>query len=513
LFIKDAFPLWLRLGNSINASTHKSKDKMKVAFIVSEAFPFAKTGGLADVAGALPKALSKLGCDIKIFMPKYGLIDEHKYQLRFVESINIQIRIAGNIRNTFLHKGFLPGTNVEANFIDCPHYFNRGKIYTDNSDEDERFILFNKAVLEIILKSGWIPDIVHCNDWQTGLLPHYIKSDYNQDSKLYKTKTLFTIHNVGYQGVFRNDTFYKSEINRDLVNKFDPDPVDNFSFLKIGILFSDIINTVSPTYATEIISPEYGSGMERILKSKRNKLYGIINGIDYSEWNTLTDENIPFHFSLKNLNFKNRNKKYLLEKFNLKFNNDVPLIGVVSRMVKQKGFDLVEKVSKELFNLNAQWIILGRGENQYEDLFRSLAYTYPDKVANYIGYDNQLAHLIEAGSDMFLMPSHYEPCGLNQLYSLRYGTVPIVRKTGGLADTVQDWHELKISGSEKGTGFSFNSYSASALLTTVRRAIDAFYNKGDWKKIQINGIRDDFSWERSGKEYIKLYKLAMSKRN
>jgi starch synthase len=501
----------VRLGKSIIASTHNSKDKMKIAFIVSEAFPFAKTGGLADVAGALPKALSKLGCDIKLFMPKYGLIDERKYQLKFVESINIPIRIADNIRNTFLHKSFLPGSNVEVNFIDCPHYFNREKIYTNNPDEDERFILFNKAVLEIMLKSGWVPDIIHCNDWQTGLLPHYIKSKYNRDSKFNRTKTLFTIHNVGYQGIFKNDTFYKSEINKDLVNKFDPNPDDNFSFLKTGILFSDIINTVSPTYATEIMTSEYGSGMERILKNKKNKLYGIINGIDYSEWNSLTDENIPFHFSTKNLNFKKRNKKYLLEKFNLKYNEDVPLIGVVSRMVKQKGFDLVEKESRELMSLNSQWVILGRGENQYEDLFRSLSYTYPDQVANYIGYDNQLAHLIEAGSDMLLMPSHYEPCGLNQLYSLRYGTVPIVRKTGGLADTVQDWHELKNSGIERGTGFSFKSYSAFALLTTVKRAFDTFYNKANWKKIQINGMKEDFSWERSGKEYIKLYKLAMIK--
>ena len=486
---------------------------MKVAFVVSETFPFAKTGGLADVAGALPKALSRLGCDIKLFMPKYGIIDERKYQLKFIESFNTPIRIAGNIRNTFLHKGFLPGTNVEVNFIDCPYYFNRGRIYTNDEDEDERFILFNKAVIEIIQKSGWFPDIIHCNDWQTGLLPHYIKANYSRDSKFSKTKTLFTIHNIGYQGIFKNDTFYKSEINKDIINKFDPDPADDFSFLKTGILFSDIINTVSQAYANEIISPEYGSGMEAILKKRKNKLYGIINGIDYSEWDPLTDENIPFHFGINNLNFKKRNKKYLLENFDLMYNEDIPLIGVVSRMVKQKGFDIVEKVSKELMNLNLQWVILGSGENQYEDLFRSLTHTYPDKIANYIGYNNQLAHLIEAGSDMFLMPSHYEPCGLNQLYSLRYGTVPIVRKTGGLADTVKDWHELKDSGSESGTGFSFNSYSASALLTTVTRALDTFYNREIWKKIQINGMNKDFSWERSGKEYIKLYKKAMGKRN
>jgi starch synthase len=345
------------------------------------------------------------------------------------------------------------------------------------------------------------------------LLPLYIKDNYSWDSKFQNTKILFTIHNIGYQGNFRNDTFYKSEIKRDIVNKFDPDPSDNFSFLKIGILFSDIINTVSQTYANEIISPEYGSGMETILKDRRNKLYGIINGIDYSEWDSLTDENIPFHFGINNLNFKKRNKKYLVERFNLKYDAAVPLIGVVSRMVKQKGFDIVEKASKELMSLNSQWIILGSGDNQYEDLFRSLSHAHPDKLANYIGYNNQLAHLIEAGTDMFLMPSHYEPCGLNQLYSLRYGTVPIVRKTGGLADTVKDWHDLKTLQSERATGFSFKSYSAAALLTTVKRAIDTFHKKEVWKKIQINGMKENFSWENSGKEYIKLYKLAMSKKN
>jgi starch synthase len=260
------------------------------------------------------------------------------------------------------------------------------------------------------------------------------------------------------------------------------------------------------------MTPEYGAGMQTILKTRKNKLTGIINGIDYTQWNSLTDEYIPFHFNINNLKFKKRNKRFLFEQFNLN-NDDVPLIGIVSRMVKQKGFDIFDEALNELMNLNARWIILGSGENQYEDLFRSLSHSHPGKVISYIGYDNRLAHLIEAGSDMFLMPSHYEPCGLNQLYSLRYGTVPIVRKTGGLADTVRDWHDIKKSGSDSCTGFSFNNYSAFALTTAVKRAISTFDNNKIWQKMQINGMKEDFSWERSGKNYIELYKSATNQKD
>ena len=485
---------------------------MKVAFLSSEVFPFAKTGGLADVSGSLPKALAKLGCDIKIFMPKYSSIDEKKYQLKFIESIKIPITVADNIRNAFLHKATLPGSDVEVIFVDCPYYFSRGSVYTNDTDEDERFILFNKAVAEIILHLDWIPDIIHCNDWQTGLIPFYIKNNYGRNSRFQKTKTVFTIHNIGYQGVFPAGSFYKAEIEADSVNNVDPKPSNKLSFMKTGLLFSDTINTVSKTYSHEIKTPEYGAGMEIILKKKKGSLHGILNGIDYSEWNPLTDENIPFHFNVKSIDSKKRNKKYLLERFNLKYDDTIPLIGIVSRMVKQKGLDIVAECMDELMKLNAQLVVLGSGEDEYEDLFRSLSYSYPDKVANYIGYNNELAHLIEAGADIFLMPSHYEPCGLNQLYSLRYGTVPVVRKTGGLADTVKDWSKSKNSKGKSGTGFSFNDYSAEALLEAVKRAIDTFHDKKAWQKIQENGMKQDFSWEQSGKDYIKLYESTLNKK-
>lgn len=484
---------------------------MKIAFIASEVFPYAKTGGLADVAGALPKVLANLKCKVKVFMPKYGFINERKHQLNFIESINVPINVADTIRNTYLHKSFLPNSNVEVYFIDCPYFFSRDKIYTDDEDEDERFILFNKAVIEIIQRLDWIPDIIHCNDWQTSLIPFYLKENYNQDKNLKAIKTIFTIHNIAYQGSFSRDTFYKSEIDTELIKDVDPRFSGNFSFLKTGLLFSDIINTVSKTYAREIMTPELGTGMETILKKRKKNLRGIINGIDYTEWNPLTDANIPFHYDSKHLEQKKGNKKYLLERFNMEYSDEVPLIGIVSRMVKQKGFDIVADGISELMKLNAKWIVLGSGEDQYEDLFRSLSHSFPDKVANYIGYNNELAHLIEAGSDMFLMPSQYEPCGLNQLYSLRYGTVPIVRKTGGLADTVKNWSGLKGSHSNSGTGFSFNNYTANDLLTAIKKALNVFTNKSTWTQIQMNGMKQDFSWENSGKEYIKLYKRVINK--
>jgi starch synthase len=359
----------------------------------------------------------------------------------------------------------------------------------------------------------WIPDVIHCNDWQSGLIPLFIKDNYNWDKIFHSVTSLFTIHNIAYQGRFSKDTIYKAELRKELFHPGGPVEIgDTFSFMKAGILFSEIINTVSNTYAHEILTPEYGAGMEDVLYIRRDDLFGILNGVDYEIWNPETDSHIPFHYSVKSLPGKLKNKKFLLEQLNLPFNEEVPLIGIVSRMVSQKGFDIVAEAIKDLMDLPAQWVILGSGEEKYEDLFRSLASAAKEKVYTYIGYNNEFAHLIEAGADMILMSSKYEPCGLNQLYSLRYGTVPVVRKTGGLADTVQDWHEFKTAGLETGTGFSFNAYTSFALYTTVQRAVETFNDKTAWLKIQHNGMIKDYSWEHSAKDYIKLYEKAVAKR-
>ena len=486
---------------------------MKIAFISSEAVPYAKTGGLADVAGALPKALEKLGCEVKLFIPKYSRIDEIKNGLHYNWEIGeIRIKINNEIRSVHLHQGKIPGSNIEINLIDCPYYFFRNAIYTNDFDEDERFILFSKGVIEVIDKLGWSPDIIHCNDWQTGLIPLFIKDNYKGYKIFNRTATLFTIHNIGYQGIFPKKSLLKADIDPGYFYPGGPvEFYDKISFMKTGIFFSDIINTVSSTYADEILTPEYGAGLDGVLENRRKDIYGILNGIDYSIWDPENDHLIPFNFSKTDFSGKLNNKKFLLEHLNLPFNEKIPLVGIVSRMVSQKGFDIFSDAINDLMKLDVQWVILGNGQPEYEDLFQTLADKYPKKISVYIGFNNELSHLIEAGSDIFLMPSLYEPCGLNQMYSLRYGTVPVVRKTGGLADTVLDWDEFKSGGNETGTGFTFTKYEGKELLTAFQRAIKTFKYKRTWKKIQVNGMQKDYSWEHSAKEYINLYKKAIDK--
>ncbi|MEW5800227.1 MAG: glycogen synthase GlgA [Bacteroidota bacterium] len=485
---------------------------MNVAIVASECAPFAKTGGLADVIGALPKYLGKLGVDVKVFIPKYDIIDEKKHSLRFMSEINgINVRVAGNPRTVFLHTANIPGSEVLVYFIDCREYFFRGKIYTDDWDEDERWILFNKAVIETIQRLQWKPDVIHCNDWQTGLLPLLVKDNYGWDRLFDHTSFLYSIHNIGYQGRFSHETLVKGELRSDLYYPGGPLEYQNtVCMMKAGIVFSETINTVSETYAREILTDEYGAGMQHILRTRERDLHGILNGIDTEEWNPETDKYLPFHYSKDDLSGKLKNKKYLLEKTTIPFDESIPLIGIISRLVEQKGFDLIYDAIQELMTFDARWVILGSGHEQYERLFKAMSRTLPKKCWAYIGFNNELAHLIEAGADMFLMPSHYEPCGLNQMYSLRYGTVPIVRKTGGLADTVQDWHEYQSYGKDTGDGFSFNDISGYALTHAIKRAIDSFHIPDEWKKIQRNGMTKDFSWENSARKYIELYNKAIS---
>ncbi|GBD88453.1 glycogen synthase [bacterium BMS3Abin03] len=488
---------------------------MKIAFVATEAVPYAKTGGLADVAGSLPKELEKLGCEVKLFVPKYSSIDEAKYGLHYNWDIGeMPIRVNGIIRSSHVHQCTLPESEVQVNLIDCPHYFHRGRIYTNDADEDERFILFSKAVIEALQRMQWSPDVIHCNDWQTGLLPLFVKDNYNWDKLFDHTATLFTIHNIGYQGRFSKSVLLSAEIRKNLFYPGGPVEHDGgISFMKAGIVFADILNTVSNKYSHEILTPEFGAGLDKVLNLRKKDLFGILNGVDYTLWNPGTDKFIPYKYSLDDLSGKLMNKKFLLERFKIPFDSKVPLIGIISRMVAQKGFDIFTEAINDLMNLETQWLILGSGEQQYEHLFRQLSQTLPHKVGSYIGYSDELAHLIEAGADMFLMPSRYEPCGLNQIYSLIYGTVPIVKSTGGLADTVHDWDELNRYGLTTGTGFSFNEHTGHALYTSVERATRNFHNQTVWKKIQKNGMEKDYSWKHSAEKYIELYKLAKGKRS
>lgn len=487
---------------------------MKIAFVATEAVPFAKTGGLADVSGSLPKALEKLGCEVKLFLPKYNLIDEVTFGMHYNWEIGeMPIRINGVIRSVHVHQTKLPGSDVEVNFIDCPHYFFRGKIYSDDIDEDERFILFSKAVIETCQRMQWAPDVIHCNDWQTGLIPLFIKDNYNWDKLFDHTSTVFTIHNIGYQGRFSKSTLLAAEIRSELYYPSGPVELEkSVSFMKAGIVFSDMINTVSNKYSHEILTDEYGAGLQDVLRSRKPDVFGILNGVDYDEWNPETDKYLPHKYSMTDLSGKMKIKKFLMVHFNLAFDENRPLIGMISRLVTQKGVDIFAGAVSDLMKLDAEWIILGSGEDKYEALFRSMSYDYSGRLSSYIGYNNELSHLIEAGADIFLMPSRYEPCGLNQIYSLKYGTVPVVRKTGGLADTVKDWDEENYYGFDHGNGFSFNDYSSYALYTSVERAVSAFKHKAIWKKIQHNGMKLDYSWNISAEKYMELYKLAKEKR-
>ena len=486
---------------------------MKIAFASSEIVPFAKTGGLADVAGALPKELSLLSNEVKVFMPKYYQINEHEFNHVYDSLIGeLQVSLNGLEHSVHVFHGKLPNSNVDIYFIHYPKYFHRERIYTEDWDEDERFILFSKAVIHVLQKLGWAPDIFHVNDWQTALIPLFLKENYAWDQLFINTKTILTIHNIGFQGRFSLDSYKKAEIPEHLYLNHGPLMHEGDSnFLKAGILYADVINTVSNTYAKELLTPEYGAGMDGYLWNRHTDYFGIINGIDYSVWDPESDKYLPHNYSINDLSGKLKNKKFLLEKLSLPYDSELPLIGIVSRLAKQKGFDIIGEALSDLLAFKAQYIILGSGEPIYENMFQEAANANPKQLGVYFGYNEELAHQIEAGADIFLMPSQYEPCGLNQIYSLKYGTVPVVRKTGGLADTVQDWNEHNEYGEDIGNGFSFYEYSSKALLDSVKRAINDFHNKPVWRKIQNNGMMKDYSWKHSAEEYLELYEKAFKK--
>lgn len=480
---------------------------MKICFVASECFPYVKTGGLGDVAGSLPKALVEENCEVKLFLPLYGGIKTEQHNLNPVDEFqNIPVRV-GDKEVTFnVWYGTLPESEVEVYLIDCPFYFHREMPYTNDADEDERFILFQIAVIETLQRLKWAPDIIHCNDWQTSLIPVFLKTNYKWDQLFINTHTILSVHNIAYQGRFSRNSIYNAGLSYSLYYPGGPYELDNtFCFLKAGILFSDIITTVSPTYAKEIQTKEYGAGMEGVLSTREEDLFGVLNGIDTQIWNPKADKFIPKNYTRKNLKNKIECKKELLKEAEIVYDENIPLIGIISRFAGQKGFELMFPVINELMDLPFQLIVLGSGEENTEKFFEKLAKRFPHKVNAYTGYSNKLAHWITAGCDMFLMPSKYEPCGLNQMYSLNYGTVPIVRKTGGLADTVKDYHAFD----EKGNGFSFDDYTSYALYKTIERALDIFNDKKSWGKIMDRGMKEDFSWKHSAKEYLRLYRTMI----
>ena len=490
--------------------------QLKICYVSSEVVPFAKTGGLADVAGALPVALKEMDQDVRLMMAKYKSINERKFVLREVIRLKeVLVELAERKLVADGKTAFLPNSKVHVYFLHIPEYFDRKDLYVDSKtgkefeDNAERFAFFSKAVLETLKLLYWQPDIIHCNEWQTALIPFYLKTHYKDDEFFRNTRTVLTLHNLAYQGNYPLEKAEKIGIPSEYVQ-----PGREFEFngrlnlLKGGILFADKINTVSKRYAEEVMTdPEYGFGFEKILQQRKKDFYGILNGVDYSVWNPESDSLIPVNYGPDSLEKKVENKKVLCRQNGLSFDANVPIIGIISRLVDQKGFDLIAEVADDLMSMNIQMVILGTGDPRYHKLLEKLARKYSKKFSANLRFDNKMAHLIEAGADMFLMPSRYEPCGLNQMYSLKYGTVPIVRATGGLADTVVDFDPK----TEKGNGFVFREYKTTAMMDAIRRAVNAFEDKDVWRKIQQAGMQEDYSWQRSAREYMDLYLKALEK--
>nr|WP_303213040.1 glycogen synthase GlgA [uncultured Romboutsia sp.] len=482
---------------------------MKVLYATAECWPFAKTGGLGDVSYALPKSLKKEGIDVRVILPKYSTMPNYlKEQLKEVAVFSVDV----GWRKQYCGLLEMDLNGVKFYFIDNEYYFKReGEIayLYGYGDDAERYTFFSNAVLEAMSILNFYPDIVHLNDWHTGMIPLILKEKYSHSKKYKNIKTVYTIHNLQYQGVF-SDSIIEDvlDIPRAYYNNGDIEYYGGVSFMKSGIVFSDKVIAVSPTYSNEIQTEFYGEGLDGLLKSKSHKLKGILNGIDYDLNNPLTDGDIFVNYDINSIDKKIENKLKLQEVLGLDVNPDIPLIGIVSRLVSQKGFDLISYMMPEIIRENLQVVILGTGEHQYQSMFNYYDSHFPNKVSARITFDSAFAQQIYAGSDMFLMPSLFEPCGIGQMLAMRYGTLPIVRETGGLKDTVIPYN--KYTG--EGNGFSFKNYNAHEMLHCIRRAIKVYNDKDRWMELVNNAMNTDSSWKKSATEYIKVYEEIVNQK-
>jgi starch synthase len=474
---------------------------MHIAFVASESVPFSKTGGLADVVGALPRALAAAGHEISVYIPHYRhtrISDERTV----VESITVPFDDRYRFSSILTGAGY---SGVRFFFVDYPPFFDREGLYGtasgDFPDNAERFALFCRAVLEGSKILG-VPDVFHCHDWQAALVPVLLRTQYAEDPAFRDAGTVFTIHNMGYQGLFPPEILPLLMLPWDLFTIAKMEYFGNVNFLKGALVYSDMITTVSRRYSQEIQTTEFGFGLEGVLRDRAQNLVGILNGVDYDEWNPQTDKFIAAHYSSDDLSGKRECKQDLLQSFGM-MGADLnrPVIGIVSRFAAQKGFDLIGQVIDRLALEDVLLMVLGSGDKLYEEMFLRLARRVPEKVAVRVAYDNALAHKVEAGADILLMPSRYEPSGLTQLYCLKYGTVPIVRATGGLDDTIDPWDVR----TKKGTGFKFQEYSGEALLRAIHQALPLYRDSESWQRLMRNGMSKDFSWRVSAREYIRVY--------
>jgi starch synthase len=477
---------------------------MHIAFAASEGVPFSKTGGLADVVGALPHALATQGHQVTVYLPRYK-----QTKLTNPKTVVRSITVPFDDKYRFCSVVAGPSNGgVTYYFVEYPPYFERDALYGtpagDYPDNAERFALFSRAVIEASKILG-APQVFHCHDWQSALIPVMLRTFYAEDPAFRDVASVFTIHNMGYQGLFPAETLPLLMLPWDLFTLSKMEFFGQVNFLKGALVYSDFVTTVSRKYSQEIQTTEYGFGLEGVLRNRAATVTGILNGVDYAEWSPETDKFIAAKYSPSDLSAKAKDKQDLLQAFGIT-NADakLPVIGIVSRFAAQKGFDLISQVMDRLAREDVILVVLGTGDKEYEEMFLRLQKQFPHKIAVKVAYDNAIAHKIEAGADMFLMPSRYEPCGLNQIYSLKYGTVPIVRATGGLDDTIEPWDAR----TGKGTGFKFSEYNGESLLLTVKAALQAFRDQASWQVLMRNGMNRDFSWVASAREYIKVYDRA-----
>jgi starch synthase len=481
---------------------------MKIAFISSEVYPYAKTGGLADVSYSLPKTLAKAGHNVCIFMPRYNSVDKEKFQLKLAVAPLI-IKMGTDERfSAIIESSQIPG--VKTYFIDYERYFARDGLYGDYNnafqDNAERFDFFAKAVIQGLKEINFAPDIIHCNDWHTGLIPAYLKTIYSNDSFFRKTALVMTVHNAGYQGIFSGDSL---KLNEYYNTKFRIDDIQDsgeISYLREGVLHSDIITTVSKKYAEEIQTQEFGHNMADVFRSIKKRLFAIPNAVDFENWNPETDTHLPCNYSASNISSKGQCKLELQKKMGIALNSDIPMLGTISRITFQKGMDILAETLELLFqDEEFQFVIAGSGDQAISRRYDHLKKMFPQSIGLYWGYSEELEHLFLAGLDIFLMPSRYEPCGLTQMYSLKYGTVPVVRATGGLDDVIEQWNERR----KTGNGFKFNNLNQDELYNTIRKVIIEYKDKDNWELIKKNGMSYDYSWDDAAKEYEKIYKSVL----
>jgi starch synthase len=480
---------------------------LKVLLLAAEVVPFAKTGGLADVAGALPKAIRALGHDVRVAMPRYGRIDPDKLHLK--EAVpSFEVPIHRTTEPARILEATI-GPDIPVYMVDNAKYFDREGLYMYPDDAD-RFIFFCRAALEALKRLEWQPDVIHCHDWHTAIVPNWLKTVYKDDPFFANVVTVYTIHNLAYQGIFGHRVLEIAGID-EWGFLYHPDMADLNEVVDLmarGIYWADLVNTVSETYAREILTAEYGERLEPLLRDRRDRLFGILNGVDYDSANPATDPYIATNYDLSSLDRRLENKLALQREARLPENPDVPLIGIISRLTNSKGFDILGEAIDHILDLGVQFVLMGTGDQHYHELFSRMVQQYPRQTAIFLTFNAPLAQRIYAGSDMYLMPSRFEPCGTNQLIAMHYGSVPVVRATGGLADTVQDYNPR----TGQGHGFVFSGYDRWALFAAIVRAAETYKHREVWRQLQLRGMSADFSWKQSAIKYVDLYRRAIASR-